>query len=317
MTIISVNAPNEIEKPYDRLLDSIQKSENFIDLAFANYDRLENGALAFCSQYLEIDHIPRIVDFLPDSHAKITFLEYCVYDKKFSDYTTHQALFNAYLDSLPSIYTFTPISQSDEPVRSLRKQFVKFIYYCNVLDPITCGESIDKHFINEKLASLDKCHNYEECADLISESGVDINVVIELCDSCMNPNIYTYYAKNLDDKEKLCQLLNERGGVMNTKEILNLITTKKDLKLGFNDLKPFFEKITTQRSEEIRSLQIQQILDEVVINDKKARLSKLENGSVEIGEETPCAICLRKIGKSKFCLTPENLIAHQTCMSKM
>lgn len=294
------------------LLETIQNSPNFFDLAISHYNELENGALAFCSNYLDIDQVPRILDFLPDSKAKITFLDYCVYQRKYDDKSIHQKLFQAYIDCLPTPTKTVRISEEGEPLKSFRIKFLNFIKYSNYLSSWSY-EGVDNRYIDEKLFLLEKCKLYEECADLLLGSGMTFEQIIDFCDNCENQAIFTLVAKKTKDKNLLIRLLNERGEIVQISDVLSTINDQ----ITVEELKPFFDKVTTQRIEETRKLSYETTISELILKDKLGKLKKFERGSVEIEENTNCAVCLKPIGICPFCLTQNNLIVHKECLSKI
>lgn len=294
------------------LLETIQNSPNFFDLAISHYNEFENGALAFCSNYLDIDQVPRILEFLPDSKAKITFLDYCVYQRKYDDKSIHQKLFQAYLDCLPTPTKTVRICDEEEPLKSFRMKFLNFIKYSNNL-PSWSYENVNNKYIDEKLFLLEKCKLYEECAALLLESGMPFEQIVDFCDNCENPAIFTLIAKKIKDKNLLIQLLNERGEIVQISDVLSTISDQ----ITVEELRPFFEKVTTQRIEETRKLGYETIISKIILKDKLATLKKFERGSVEIDENTNCAACLKPIGTCPFCLTQNNLIVHKECVSKI
>ncbi|KAK8885361.1 Vam6/Vps39-like protein [Tritrichomonas musculus] len=303
---------NESQEKNSNLLETIQNSPNFFDLAISHYNEIENGALAFCSNYLDIDQVPRILDFLPDSKSKITFLDFCVYQRKYDEKSIHQKLFQAYVDSLPTPTKTVRICDEQEPLKSFREKFLNFIQYSNYLSSWSY-EGVDNRYIDEKLFLLQKCKLYEECATLLLESGMTLEQIVDFCDNCENQAIFTLVAKKIKDKNLLCQLLNERGEVITISDVISTINDQ----IMVEELRPFFDKVTTQRIEETKKIKYETTISQIVLKDKIARLKKFERGSVEIDENTNCAVCLNPIGTSPFCLTQNNIIVHKECISKI
>jgi len=123
------------------------------------------------------------------SQLKITFLEYCIYDKKFIDFQVHQLLIRLFIESLRLIIDGTPvpikyiaISNEKEPLRSLKTGLKRILVYSNQYHSLSFLHKIDSRFVEERLIVMAKSDNTKGCIDLMDESGVDVGVIIEFCD---------------------------------------------------------------------------------------------------------------------------------------
>jgi len=189
--------------PISDLVNFIQLCSDFeiVAKSCSNYiieKSPENLLKLFCSPNLLIGQAIPISQYFDDvkglqpktrSRSKITFLEYWIYDKKFIDFQVHQFLIRLYIESLREIIDGTPtpikyiaISNEKEPLRSLRTGLKRILVYSNQYHALSFLHKIDSRFVEERLIVMAKSDNTKGCIDLMDESGVDVDVIIEFCD---------------------------------------------------------------------------------------------------------------------------------------
>lgn len=290
-------------------MDSIRNSPNFFDLAVANFSRFDSNPCLFFSNYLDADQVPKIIDFLPNLNSKISFLEYCIYERKFEDESIHNSLFHLFLASLPQRTKTTLIKDDEESIKTKRMQFLRFLPFSGFLNSDHYN-LIDKHYIDEKLYVFEKNKQYDEYVHLLIESSLPCNEMIYLMDNCKNKSIYTLVAKKLTEKPTLIELLNKRGEFMMVSDILTTI----DGSIPIESLEPFLQTISTERIKEIVKIRNETQMNQLIDLDKQNTLQKLESGFVEIDSNTQCSVCLQPIGNDPFYLPQDNFIVHKHCL---